>query len=122
MGYINKVKIGNDAHLIEPTIYGVTNGTAAAITTSITGFEAIEGVVIGLKITTPNSASATLNVNNSGAKTIRYEGMAIAAEILQEGHIYNFVYTKENNVYYWDILGDLSIDTTIEIVDMMVVT
>ena len=115
MGYVNKIQIGNSAHLIEPTLYAETGGTAAAITAAITGFEAIEGVVISLKITTSNNASATLNVNSGGEKAIYYNAAAIAAGILQEGHVYNFIYLNNS----WHLLGDLSVDAKIEIVDMM---
>lgn len=118
MGYINKVQVGNSAHLIEPTLYAETGGTAAAITATITGFEAIEGVVISLKITTSNNASATLNVNSGGEKAIYYDATAIAAGVLQEGHIYNFIYSNNS----WYLLGDLSADVRIEIVDMMEAT
>lgn len=92
MGYIKDVKIGSTTHLIEPILYAATAGSASAITASISNFELQTGVVVTLKITTTNSASATLNVNSTGAKTIKYNGAALAGGELVATKFYSFVY------------------------------
>lgn len=117
MSYINKVRISNDTHLIEPTLHAVAAGTASAYTASISSFELIEGVVVTIKLTTDCAANATLNVTNKGAKAIRYEGVAISGGMLKANRTYSFVYTITNNVGYWDVIGNLSGDDRIEIED-----
>ena len=73
MGYIKDVKIGSNTHLIEPILYG-TCSTAAATAekaVDIPNFELVTGVRIVVIFTIQNTASQpTLNVNNTGAKTI----------------------------------------------------
>ena len=117
MSYVNKIRISNDTHLIEPTLHAVAAGTASAYTASISSFELIEGVVITIKLTTDCAANATLNVTNKGAKAIRYEGVAIGGGMLRANRTYSFVYTITNNVGYWDVIGNLSGDDRIEIED-----
>ena len=119
MSYVNKVSIGGNTHLIEPTLFAVAGGTAAAYTASISGFELVEGATVNIKFTTTNSAAATLNVNNTGAKSMWYEGDTLAAAVLVQNRIYSFVSTKDtNNVWHWEMLNDLPTDDRIEIVDM----
>lgn len=103
MSYINSLQIDNGTtHLIEPTLFATTGGTASAITASISNFELVAGVLITLKITTTNTASATLTINNGSAKAIQYKGAAIDANILKSTHIYNFVYDGAA----WQIIGE----------------
>ena len=103
MGYINTVNItGDQSYLIEPTLFAVTNGTASALTASITNFELVAGVLITLQIRTTNNNAATLSINNEAAKAIYYQGAAINAGILKQGHIYNLVY--DGNI--WHVLGE----------------
>lgn len=103
MGYIHTVNITNDqAYLIEPTLFAVTNGTAAAITATITNFELVRGVTITLQMRNSNAADATLTINSGTAKAIYYQGSAISANILKQGYIYNLVY--DGNI--WHVLGE----------------
>ena len=102
MGYISKINTGTGTHLIEPILFAVTSGTSAAITASISDFELISGVVITLQIRTTNTNAATLSINNGTAKSIYYQGAAIEANILKQGHIYNLVY--DGNI--WHVLGE----------------
>lgn len=103
MGYIHTVDIaGDQSYLIEPTLFAVTSGTSSAITASITNFGLVAGVTITLQIEATNNANATLNINESGAKMIRYNNAAIEANILKQGHIYNLVYDGT----YWHVLGE----------------
>ena len=103
MGYIHTVNItGDQSYLIEPKLFAVTSGTSAAITATIMDFELLAGVVITLQIRTSNSADAVLTINNGSAKAIYYQGAAIEANILKQGHIYNLVY--DGNI--WHVLGE----------------
>lgn len=103
MGYIHTVNItGDQSYLIEPTLFAVTSGTSSAITASITNFGLVAGVTITLQIRTANTDNATLNINEGGAKAIYYQGAAIEANILKQGHLYNLVY--DGNI--WHVLGE----------------
>ena len=103
MGYIHTVNITNDqSYLIEPILFSVTSGTASVIEATIANFELISGVVITLQIRTSNSASAKLSINEGEQKAIYYQGAAIEANILKQGHIYNLVY--DGNI--WHVLGE----------------
>ena len=103
MGYIHTVNItGDQSYLIEPTLFAITSGTSSAITATITNFELASGVSIVLQIRTANSNAATLSINSGTAKAIYYQGAAIEANILKQGHIYNLVY--DGNI--WHVLGE----------------
>ena len=103
MGYIHTISINdNQSYLIEPTLFAVTSGTASALTASINNFELVAGVVITLQIRNTNTNAATLTINSENAKAIYYQGAAVEANILKQGHIYNLVY--DGNI--WHILGE----------------
>ena len=71
-------------------------GTAAK-TADLTGFNLNEGAVVSVKFTNAVGASATLNINSTGAKPIYYQGSAITANVIAAGNIATFVYS--NNQY-----------------------
>lgn len=102
MGYIKNVKIGSNTHLIEPSLFATTGGTAGAYTATIANFELATGVVITLKIHTTNSVGANLNINNTTATNIRYNGAEITAGLLVENGVYSFVYDGT----YWNVITD----------------
>ena len=103
MGYINTISItGDQSYLIEPNLFTVTSGTSTVITATITNFELVAGVLITLQIRTSNGNAATLSINNETAKAIYYQGAAITANILKQGHVYNLVY--DGNI--WHVLGE----------------
>lgn len=111
MGYINKVTIGSETHLIEPTLYATAGGTASAITASINGFEAVSGVIVYITMAadnalTNNGGPTTLNVSSTGAKPIYYAGSAIGAGKLVNGHTYGFVYDGTSGSEKWILIGD----------------
>lgn len=109
MGYVKDVQIGSNTHLIEPTIYAATAGTAAAITAAISNFELVTGVIVTIKITTSNNANATLSVNGTTAKSIYYNNAAINANVLQANRVYSLVYDGT----YWQVIGELNTYTTL---------
>ena len=74
MGYVTDVQIGNDIYPVGSSLYGVCAteaGTAAKVVT-MSNFDTLKtGVTIHVKFTYSNSvADPTLNVNNTGAKSI----------------------------------------------------
>ena len=104
MGYIHSVQLNdNSTHLIEPILFTTAGGTSTALTAGISNFELAAGVYINIKVGIVD-ANATLNVNNTGAKDIYYNGMQISANILSEDNIYTFIYTG----VHWDIVGDIT--------------
>ena len=104
MGYIHAVQLNdNSTHLIEPKLFATAGGTSTALTAGISNFELAAGVYINLKVSTVD-ANATLNVSNTGAKPIYYNGVAINANTLSEDNIYTFIYTGIN----WEIVGDIT--------------
>lgn len=101
---ISKIKTGtsdDNSYLIRAGFlyYGVTAGTAAAVTVTITDNNnktiAIpsyyKGLTLLLKMTKAPSSGATLNVNGLGAKSIKYRN-SITGSYFTAGAIYEFVY------------------------------
>lgn len=121
MGYVNKINIGGGTHLIEPTLFAVVGGTSSAYTASIDNFELVQGTIVTIKIPTgkANAANVTLNVNSTGAKSIYYEGAAVATNSLIEGRIYSLVAINNSNTWTWELLNDLPTDDRIEIMNMI---
>lgn len=93
---------------IIPPSYGTCStaaGTAAKVV-SLSGFKLQTGAEVTVSFTVTNTASSpTLNVNNTGAKGIRYLGAAVAAGYLAAGRIYRLLYDGS----YWNIVGDIYI-------------
>ena len=82
-------------------------GTAAKVV-SCPGFVLTTGSVITVKFTVNNTASnPTLNVNNTGAKAIRYRGNAMVSGYLGNNSVYTFIYDGTN----YQLIGDLNTDT-----------
>ena len=80
-------------------------GTAAK-TVELSGFVLATGAEVTVKFSATNTAAnPTLNVNNTGAKGIRYLGAAVAAGYLTAGRIYRLLYDGS----YWNIVGDIYI-------------
>ena len=80
-------------------------GTAAK-TVELSGFVLATGAEVTVKFSATNTAAnPTLNVNNTGAKGIRYLGAAVAAGYLAAGRIYRLLYDGS----YWNIVGDIYI-------------
>lgn len=89
--------------------------TAKTVTVNIDGNFANPlktGAIVYVKFTVTNTgavASLTLNVNDTGAKPIKYRGANLSsAGVLAANRIYCFVYDGTN----WQIVGDLDTNTT----------
>lgn len=91
--------------------------TAAAIASKEVnaGDFALEtGATVVVKFEATNSASnPTLNVSNTGAQAIYYNGTNIVAGCLKANYTYTFVYNGEQ----WDLIGELNIqdETTVKL-------
>ena len=84
----------------------VTGGTSSAftITTNQTFTALTDGISITARMSTANAASATLNVDGLGAKTIAaVYGTAIAANALRSGSIQTFTYDSTDDK--WIVLN-----------------
>lgn len=86
-----------------------TAAKVATITPTTTNFALVTGARVYVKFTQIiNVANATLNVNNTGAKAIYYNGAALAKGLTDANGTYEFVY----NGTQWELVGDLDTNTT----------
>ena len=96
------------------THYGTcsTAASTAAKVVSLSGFALVTGARVIVRFTVTNTAAnPTLNVNNTGAKAIRYRNSAISAGYLAANRTYEFVYDGS----YWQLVGDIDTDTKLSI-------
>lgn len=107
MGYVNKVQVGSDAHLIEPTLFATATKNGTAYSASLDNFILVSGVAVNIKFTATNDAEATLDVNSTGAKDIFYNNAKIAASQLKANHTYSLSYDGTQ----WQLVGDIDTDT-----------
>ncbi len=88
-----------------------TAAATAAKTVSLTGFQLVNGAEITVRFTVTNTAAVanlTLNINSTGAKSIKYRNADLpSADTLSTGRTYRFVY--DGTCY--QIVGD--IDTAV---------
>lgn len=115
--YIGKVKYGDNTWPVGSTLYGTCDtaaNTAAKVVTMPNFDTLLEGVTIHVKFTYSNGAhvgKATLNVNNTGAKTIMRYGTtaagAGASASWNAGAVVSFTYDGT----YWQMNDWLDTDT-----------
>lgn len=106
--YIDGVSFNGTANISH---YATCSTAAATVakTVNCTGFSLSTGARITIKFTVTNTAtSPTLNVNNTGAKSILYRGSAISAGYLAANRTYEFVY----NGTAYELVGDVDTNTT----------
>lgn len=104
MGYIHAIQTPDlETHLIEPLLYATASGTSNELIATISNFTLITGAYVNIKVGTVNT-NATLNVNNTGAKNIYYNGTQIITGMLTANNIYTFIYTGT----YWEVIGDIT--------------
>lgn len=95
------------------THYGVCSTAAgtAAKTVTLANFALVTGATVWVKFTAANThASPTLNVNGTGAKSIRYLNAALPDGMLQANGIYQFIYDGT----YWQLVSGGSSLATID--------
>ena len=86
-----------------------TGSSIAAKTVTISGqFLLKTGSRVIVKFTYSDAPNSTLNVNGTGAKSIRYNGSATTGSIIRGGRTYEFVYDGT----YWQLVGDVDTNTT----------
>lgn len=107
MGYVNKVQIGNNTHLVEPTLYIAPTLSSSAYSATLTNFVLTSGVTVYAKFAATNPANATLNVNSTGAKEIWYNNAKITGNILKVNHTYALTYDGTE----WQLIGDIDTNT-----------
>ena len=92
--------------------YGTCDTAAATAVKAVTlsGYALVNNGIVSVKFTYDVPASATMNINSKGAKSIYYHGAAITAGIIKAGDIATFMYY--NNIYH---LISLDSDHPIEI-------
>lgn len=103
MGYIHSIQLDGATHLIEPALYATAGGTSAALTAGINNFNLFSGAYVNVKVNEV-SANATLNVSDTGAKDIYYNGAQVNANTLSADNIYTFIYDGQ----HWVIVGDIT--------------
>lgn len=78
---------------------GYATCTTAAATTAKVGtlssYSLTTGGIVSVKFTNAVPASATLNINDKGAKNIYFRGAAITANVIKAGDIATFVYSSQ---------------------------
>lgn len=92
-----------------------TAADTAAKTVSISNFNLTTGARISVRFSTTNTAvNPTLNVSNSGAKPIFYNGSAITAGYLLADKVWDFVYDADlnSNSGAWVLVGEKDTNTT----------
>jgi len=92
------------------THYGTCSTAAgtAAKTVTLNGFNLATGAKVAVKFTVTNTAAnPTLNVNGTGAKSIKYRGAAISTDALAANRIYEFIYDGTD----YALVGDINTDT-----------
>lgn len=88
-----------------------TCSTAAATTAKVgtlSSYTLTTGGIVAVKFTYDVPASATLNINSKGAKSIYHKGAAIKAGVIKAGDIATFIYSSQ----YHLISIDRDIDVT----------
>lgn len=107
MANISTIKIGTTSYAARPYGTCATGASTVAKVVSCTDFsELYGGASIIVKFTYANSASTpTLNVNNTGAKTIRWNGANFpSAQNWTAGAVIEFVYDGT----YWNMMGAIN--------------
>jgi len=74
-----------------------SSGTFAV---TLSGYELVDGGIVSIKFSAAVPASAKLNINGKGAKSIYYRGSAIAANIIQANDTATFMYNSTSGVYH----------------------
>lgn len=89
-----------------------TSADTAEKTVDVANYTLSTGSTIKIKFNNANIANnPTLNVGNTGAKSIYYQGKSINKDYLDAGVVYQFVY----NGSQWEIIGGIGSSDAVEI-------
>lgn len=80
------------ASLGQGTGYCSTSSSTAAKVVSLLNYNLVEGGVVSVEFVYSVPASATMNINSKGAKSIYYRGKAITENIIKGGDRATFIY------------------------------
>ena len=87
--------------------------TTTAKTAAVTNYKLVIGGLVAIKFTNSVIAHSTLNINNTGAKDIYYNGVAIQSNIIQSDDIALFVYDgRRYNLLTTDFKNTLPVTET----------
>ena len=75
-----------------------TAAATAAKEATLSGYTLVTGGIVAIKFTNAVPASATLNINAKGAKSIYYKNAAIAANVIQAGDLVTFIYSSQYHI------------------------
>lgn len=93
--------------------YGTCSTAGAAKTVACDGYTLVEGSAITVRFTVNNTETTlnniTLNVNGTGAKTVKHRNGSFVEDIFKAGRTYTFVYDGT----YYQLVGDFAPDTII---------
>ncbi|MBR1775356.1 MAG: hypothetical protein IJ759_07545 [Bacteroidales bacterium] len=101
---------GSSKELSEIYCYGICSTATAtqAKTVDMNGFVLYQYCKVTIKFINGNSATApTLNINNQGAKYIKYNNSSLISGQIKSNHTYDLVYDGA----YWQIVGDFDTDS-----------
>ena len=109
----NYINTSGTTYTPEKLGFGLASCSTAASTTAktatLSNYELVTNSVVSVKFTYDVPASATLNINSKGAKSIYHRGYPIKANIIKAGDIATFIY---NGTYYHLIGIDKDITTS----------
>ena len=107
---INGMQFDGSSNIFNYGTCSTAAGTAAK-TVALSGFALATGATVWVKFSAANThASPTLNVNGTGAKSIRYLNAALPDGMLQANGIYQFIYDGT----YWQLVSGGSSLATID--------
>lgn len=115
MASIREINVGGTLHDVKSTHYATcdtASATTAKVATVQNGSFTLEtGVKVSVKFTNANFiTSATLNINSTGAKSIRYRNAALdSTQYWSANQVVDFVYDGT----YWQVIGTIKDNNTI---------
>lgn len=92
-----------------------SSGTALAA--SLTGYELVLNGFVSVTFEHDVPASATLNVNSKGAKSIIYNGSAIGSNVIKSGNTATFCYDGTNYIVVSIVTENSSVSTQAAIIE-----
>lgn len=87
--------------------YGTCTTAAATVAkvVSLSSYSISTGGIVSVKFTYDVPASATLNINSKGAKSVYHKGKAIASGVIKAGDIATFIYSTQYHLIAIDRLS-----------------
>lgn len=96
-----------------------TSASTAAKVVTLDNYKLIKGGIVAVKFTYAVPASATMNINSTGAKPIRYNGNAIDSQMIRANDTAYFIYDGAN---YNLLFASASIITCRELYDLRAIS